>query len=72
MIVEKQSFLSVITCPVCEHMAEESMPEDACAFFYECKNCKTILKPKNGDCCVFCSYGSEKCPPKEASNCCRS
>jgi hypothetical protein len=38
-------------------------PTAACQFFYECVNCKTLLRPKSGDCCVFCSYGSVKCPP---------
>jgi hypothetical protein len=33
------------------------MPEDSCQFFYECEKCKTVLKPKQGDCCVYCSYG---------------
>lgn len=53
---------SVIICPYCGYETEETMPEDSCQFFYECKNCKTLLKPKQGDCCVFCSYGSVKCP----------
>ncbi|WP_430623644.1 GDCCVxC domain-containing (seleno)protein [Marivirga lumbricoides] len=22
-----------------------------------------MLKPKEGDCCVYCSYGSAPCPP---------
>lgn len=62
---------SVITCPVCGHKKNEIMPTDTCQFFYECKNCKTILKPKNGDCCVYCSYGTVKCPPKqEGKDCC--
>ena len=39
------------------------MPTDSCQFFYECISCKTLLRPKRGDCCVFCSYGSVKCPP---------
>jgi len=34
------------------------MPTDACQFFYECAGCKRILRPKTGECCVFCSYGS--------------
>jgi len=46
---------STITCPKCSYQKEEEMPTDACQYFYECKNCKTILKPKQGDCCVFCS-----------------
>ena len=40
----------------------------ACQYFYECSNCKTLLRPKPGDCCVFCSYGSKKCPPMQDEN----
>lgn len=54
---------STLTCPACGHEAIETMPTDACAFFYDCKGCGTRLKPKAGDCCVFCSYGSVPCPP---------
>lgn len=56
---------SVITCPVCGHKKEEKMPVDACQHFYTCERCKTVLKPLAGDCCVFCSYGTEKCPSKK-------
>lgn len=28
-----------------------------------CPNCNQLLKPKEGDCCVFCSYGDIPCPP---------
>lgn len=54
---------STITCPNCGYQKLEVMPTDACQYFYECENCHTILKPKAGDCCVFCSYGTAKCPP---------
>ena len=54
---------STLTCPECGHSEKETMPTDACQFFYECKNCGTILKPKSGDCCVYCSYGTVPCPP---------
>jgi hypothetical protein len=57
---------SVITCPACGHRATERMPVDACQFFYVCKGCGERLKPRPGDCCVFCSYGSVPCPPKQA------
>ena len=32
----------------------------------------SYLKPKKGDCCVFCSYGTVKCPPIQESgkSCC--
>src|SRR5450759_4250943 len=48
------------------------MPVDACQYFYECINCKEMIKPKLGDCCVFCSYGTVKCPPRQmGENCCK-
>ena len=61
---------SVITCPVCGHQKHETMPVDACQFFYECEGCCTRLKPNEGDCCVFCSYGTMKCPPVQQGTCC--
>ena len=54
---------SVICCPNCGNESAELMPMDACQFFYDCKRCGTRLKPKDGDCCVFCSYGTVPCPP---------
>jgi hypothetical protein len=54
---------SVLTCPRCGHAEREVMPSDACQFFYECAHCQALLRPKDGDCCVFCSYGTNKCPP---------
>jgi alkylmercury lyase len=59
---------SVITCPKCSVAKLETMPTDACQFFYECTGCGTLLRPKPGDCCVFCSYGSVPCPPIQESN----
>ena len=40
--------------------------------FYECEQCHKLLKPLPGDCCVYCSYGTEKCPPIQEGNkdCC--
>ncbi|MGA8031693.1 MAG: GDCCVxC domain-containing (seleno)protein [Casimicrobiaceae bacterium] len=62
---------SVLTCPHCGFASQETMPTDACLVYYECSQCKTLLRPKPGDCCVFCSYGSVKCPPiQERRTCC--
>ena len=62
---------SVLTCPRCGFVAQDTMPTDACQFYYECSHCNTLLRPKPGDCCVFCSYGSVKCPPMQArQGCC--
>lgn len=60
---------STITCPSCGHQSTETMPIDSCLFFYECAGCKTMLRPKRGDCCVFCSYATDKCPPQQGEAC---
>lgn len=56
---------STLTCPHCDKRATERMPTDACLFFWVCPACETRVRPKQGDCCVFCSYGSVPCPPKQ-------
>lgn len=60
---------SVLTCPSCGFAKTETMPIDACQFYYECQNCKGLLRPRPGECCVFCSYGSVSCPPVQQSAC---
>lgn len=64
---------STITCPKCGHQKTEVMPTNACQYFYKCEYCQTLLKPKAGDCCVFCSFGSVACPPiQKEAGCCAS
>ena len=54
------------------------MPTDACQFFHDCKRCSAVLRPNEGDCCIYCSYGSVPCPPMQdtrqsdasAASCC--
>jgi hypothetical protein len=61
----------LLTCPACGATAREEMPVDACVYFYQCRNCGAVLKPNKGDCCVFCSFGTVKCPPmQESGSCC--
>jgi len=61
---------STITCPSCCFAVVETMPTDACAWFYVCNGCGATLRPKEGDCCVYCSYGSVACPPIQAGQAC--
>ena len=61
---------SVLTCPLCGLATRETMPTDACLYFYQCHGCNAVLKPNRGDCCVFCSFGSEPCPPKQLDGPC--
>ncbi|WP_425338976.1 GDCCVxC domain-containing (seleno)protein [Methylocystis rosea] len=41
-------FVSTLTCPSCGHRSTETMPADACQFYYECKACGALLRPKAG------------------------
>lgn len=61
---------SLITCPYCGTAKLEQMPANACQYFYDCTGCGARLKPRSGDCCVFCSYGSVPCPPIQAQKRC--
>lgn len=54
---------TTITCPECGSASQETMPTDACRYVYQCKSCGATLKPKSGDCCVYCSYADVPCPP---------
>ncbi|HEX6704864.1 MAG TPA: GDCCVxC domain-containing (seleno)protein [Albitalea sp.] len=61
--MDETILLSAVTCPVCGFAKAETMPTDACLWFYECEGCKAMLTPRAGDCCIFCSFGSTRCPP---------
>ena len=69
---------SELTCPSCSARHAQTMPVDACIYFFECTACGAMFRPKPGDCCVFCSYGSVPCPPVQIAraagdtrrNCC--
>ena len=62
---------SVLRCQNCGAPTAAEVPTDACVFFFECEFCHALLRPKPGDCCVFCSYGTVKCPPVQLQqDCC--
>ena len=64
--------VTAVTCPVCRHVAAETMPIDACQYIYDCRRCGHRMKPIKGKCCVYCSFGSVPCPPMQSEDgCCR-
>ena len=63
----KLDLYSTILCPHCGFSKTEQMSINACQYLYESVGCKKLLKPREGDCCVFCSYGTVKCPPIQES-----
>ena len=58
---------AIITCPHCRRESSETMPVDACQYFYVCRSCGETLRPRDGDFCVFCSYSDRLCPPQQAA-----
>jgi len=71
-VAEEQeiTLTSTLTCPDCGHSETMAMPTDACQFFFECAMCHAVLRPKAGDCCVYCSYGEVPCPPIQRNDSC--
>jgi hypothetical protein len=61
---------STITCPECGFTSKETMLTNSCQFFWVCTSCEAIIKPKKGDCCVFCSFGDNPCPPVQNHKAC--
>ncbi|MDJ0640006.1 MAG: GDCCVxC domain-containing (seleno)protein [Paracoccaceae bacterium] len=61
---------STLTCPKCGAKTTAEMLTDACQYFWDCPSCKAVLRPKAGDCCVWCSYGTVPCPPVQAGEGC--
>ena len=60
---------STITCPHCSHRRAETMPTDACFYFYVCQGCGRRLRPKTGECCIFCSYAGATSASTPSINC---
>jgi len=61
---------STLICPNCGVSKTEIMPTNACQFYYDCSGCGAVLRPLAGDCCVFCSFGTVKCPPIQQGDGC--
>lgn len=67
-VSEEQNSVTVIsdhselTCPECGHKQTEVLPTEYCLLSYTCEKCNRSFHPKDGDCCVFCSFGDHKCP----------
>jgi hypothetical protein len=62
--------LAMLTCPECGASTREEMPTNACQFFWTCPACAQRIRALAGDCCVFCSYADQPCPPKQTGNDC--
>lgn len=59
--------VSAVTCPHCGRGYEAAMREDACQILLDCPSCRRQIRPRPGQCCVFCSWGSAPCPPVQVA-----
>jgi hypothetical protein len=57
---------TIIKCPVCKFQKEEMMKIGTHVAFYTCQECEARIKPRQNECCVFCSYGTVPCPAAQA------
>ncbi len=60
-VLNSMSDYSEIICPKCGFKKNEKLPSHVCQIKHACDSCCFVMHPKDGDCCVFCSYGSHKC-----------
>lgn len=51
-----------LRCPYCGFIQTVTIPTTTCLHMYECVNCKKILTPTQGSCCVICAYSDKNCP----------
>jgi len=63
---------AILTCPYCKTTYTLEMPTSFCQIMFSCKYCGENLTPREGECCVFCSYADKKCPPKQNGAVCRT
>ncbi|MEW6026913.1 MAG: GDCCVxC domain-containing (seleno)protein [Planctomycetota bacterium] len=59
---------SKFTCPKCGFKQVLEMPVDQCQVVYQCPRCRNLIVPKQGDDCIFCSYGNTPCPDKQITD----
>lgn len=65
MTIQKNAQYSTITCPHCQGAEILELPRGASQHLFQCRVCNAILKPKSGDCCIFCSFGDLDCSSAE-------
>jgi hypothetical protein len=58
---------AILTCPHCGKSYQVIMPVDYCQIRLVCPECQQTITPKDGDCCIFCSFADKPCPPKQKS-----
>ena len=53
---------TMLKCPHCKVEQRATMSPTGKKMAQDCRFCNQTMIAKEGDCCVFCSYGLIKCP----------
>ena len=54
------NYESTLTCPVCGHQQRQYIPVENLDSYY-CSACESMIGKLEGTCCIYCSYGTNKC-----------
>ena len=54
------NYESTLTCPVCGHQQRQYIPVENLDSYY-CSACESMIEKLEGTCCIYCSYGTNKC-----------
>ena len=58
----EDAVVNILTCPHCRAAIRAVMESDAWVIFLYCPECHERIDMRDGDCCVFRSYGERPCP----------
>lgn len=58
----KTQMVTLIICNDCQHAFVTEMPLIEEVHQIVCIHCESVMTTNKDQCCVYCSYGSEKCP----------
>ena len=61
---------STIICSIYHKYTTEPMPTSFCQYLWKYPHCKNNLKPKEEDCCIYCSHGDVNYPSIQKDGCC--
>lgn len=56
---------ATVTCPACGARSAETMPPGYSQTEFMCAKCGVKSSAAGKECCIFCKYSDQFCPPKQ-------
>ncbi len=54
---------AIMTCPACGYQQMVTMEAFGQRMLWPCPACGSVLRPRPGEHCIYCSFASVPCPP---------